>query len=165
MLQLSLQMSGIALLLCAIGSLINGTAGTVGAATRDLALPLLSKLREHSELNRQQLADESMKAAIAFAAAAAVTDLSAMAMLMAVVMFKARPAVQRLTSQEDPMQAKASEFSSNMLAGVYAPISLAMLLLGSYLIAASIAAVLVAVLWPAQGGWSAKRRVTKFATI
>ncbi len=165
MLQLSLQMSGIALLLCAIGSLINGTAGTVGAATRDLALPLLSKLRERTELNRQQLADESMKAAVAFAAAAAVANLSAMAMLMAIVVFKARPAVQRLTSQEDPMQAKASEFSTNMLAGVYAPISLAMLLLGSYLMAASIAAVLVAVLWPAQGGWSAKRRATKFAAI
>ena len=163
MLQLSLQMSGIALLLCAIGSLINGTAGSIGEAVRGLFAPALTKVRERTDLDRGQLADESMKAAVAFAAAAAVTNVSAMALLTTIIIWKARPAVQRLTSQDDPMQAKASEFSGNLLAGLYAPIALAMLLMGSFLMAACFAAVLVAVLWPAKGGWSNRCKATKFS--
>ncbi|MEZ5343273.1 MAG: hypothetical protein R2706_18085 [Acidimicrobiales bacterium] len=163
MLQLSLQLCGIALILGAVASAINGSASGIGLSVRQLVSPTLERVRERTDLDRAQLADESMKLAIAFGAAGTITNRSVTALITTLVLVKARPTIRRLTQQENPLLASVSDLSGNYVAGIYAPLVLALLLLGNFLIAASFGAVLLALLWPAKGGWKRRSRSKRFS--
>ena len=161
----TLQMTGAALIVGGIASLFNGTAPMIGAAVRDGVEPLLARLREGTDKTRAELADTSMLVGIAFAVMAALVAFDPAGLIIGVILWRARPAVQKLTSCDDQLMGRAADLSGNLVAGAYAPIVLALFLMGRITIASAMASVLVALLWPPLQGRSWRRRVPVPAVV
>jgi hypothetical protein len=146
--QLTLAMTALCLIVLAVWSLVTGHAQTVGAAVRAQLVPVLTAIRAMTTLSRADLADASLIIAVGLAAISMIVDRNLLAAVIIPLLWLARPAVRRLTSEERPMFALGGELSGNLVVGLFAPIALAHLLLGNRFLAASLVAVTVALCWP-----------------
>lgn len=149
--QVGLAMSGLCLVILAIWSLVTGYASVIGAASRARLRPALLRVRSMSSLGRSELADASLLLAVGLAAADVVVNRSFVAILVAAMLWLARPSVQRLMREERPLFALGMELSSDLVVGAFVPLSMAHLLLGDALMAGAIFAATVALCWPPGG--------------
>lgn len=146
-----LAMSGLCLVILALWSLVTGFASVIGAACRARLRPALLRVRSMSSLGRSDLADATLVLAVGLAAADVVVGRSFVAALVAVMLWLARPSVQRLMREERPLFALGTELSSDLVVGAFLPLAVAHLLLGDALMAGAIFAATVALCWPPGG--------------
>lgn len=151
-LELGTRLAAVALIFWAFISFFMGTASATGQSFRSSLQPLLSSVRSSSSMSRQQLADASMVSAAVFAGMAVIVDRSIVAVLVAGLLWKARPQLRRLTSEENPLRAIAGSFSLDLVIGIYLPILLSQVIVGNYFIALTLMLVVVSLSWPAGGG-------------
>jgi len=105
-----------------------------------------------SDAKAMELADRTMLVAAGLGAAGTVVQRSPVGVVLVAMVLGARPLVRRATREDHKLLAVASSFSIDLVVGFYIPMTLAQLLVRSYLFAASMAAVMVALCWPAGGG-------------
>ncbi len=146
-----LQIGALALIVGAVMSFVQGTAPVLGEQLREALRPMLTGLRDRSDLSRSELADRSMLAAVGLSVLAVLIDRSIAAALIAIVLWFARPMVARMVSQEHPMLALSQTFSTDLVIGLYLPIALAQLLMFQLLMGASMFLVVLALSWPPGG--------------
>lgn len=158
MLDVTTSVLALGLIVVAFAQLVTGGAFGLGHAVRSTIEPVLTSIREQSSLSRAELADRTMLVAIALAAAGTVAHRSVAGLVMVAMLWKVRPMVRRTTQEEHKVLAVAGTFSIDLMVGFYLPMALAQLLLLQYLFAASMAAVMVALCWPAGGGAVPGRR-------
>ncbi len=155
LIQAGLQIGAIALIVGAVMSFLQGTAPILGEQLREAVRPLLARFRNSSPLSRSELADRSMLASVALSALAVVAERSIAAGVVAMVLWLARPMVGRMVSQEHPMLALGQTFSTDLVIGLYLPITLAQFLTFHIFTGVSMLLVILALSWPAGGGASA----------
>lgn len=162
--QLGIQLSAVALILGGLVLLLLGRVDALGASFRSSLEPLLGEVRARTTKSRVELADATLNVAIALAVAAALFDREPIAMVIAVSLYLFRPALHRLTSDENPMTARINTVSIDLVIGLYVPIVLAQVLLLNLFLGASLLSAIVALSWPAGGGAVPGRR-WRLATI
>lgn len=159
MVDVSTSMLALGLILVAFVQLLTGGAFKLGHAFRSCVEPVLASIRASSRLSRAELADRTMLVAVALAVAGTVVQRSVAGVVMVVMLWKIRPLVHRTTREEHKLLAMTGTLSIDLVVGFYVPMTLAQLLLLQYLFAASMAAVMVALCWPAGGGTLRRRRL------
>ncbi len=132
-------------------SFTTGAAWTNGATVRGALKPGLLSLRQSSSRSRADLADMTLLAAVVLAMISLLVEGAFGGALVAVGIMWARTTVQRLTSQEHPLMAVGTQFSADLAIGIFAPLMLAQILMGSWFLAASHLAVCICLSWPAGG--------------
>jgi len=142
----------VGLVVVAFAQLVTGRALGLGSALRATLEPVLRSIRASSPLSRSELADRTMLVATGLGAAGTVVQRSPAGVVLVAMLLGARPLVRRATREEHKLLAVASSFSTDLVVGFYIPMTLAQVLVRSYLFAASMAAVMVALCWPAGGG-------------
>jgi len=155
----------VGLVVVAFVQLVTGRGLGLGYALRSALEPALSSIRASSPLSRAELADRTMLVAAALAVAGTVVHRSPVGVVLVVMLLGARPLVRRATREEHKLLAVASSFSTDLVIGFYVPMTLAQVLMRSYLFAASMAAVMVALCWPAGGGESVPGRRWRLAPV
>ena len=165
MLNLLTSMLAVGLVVVAFAQLITGRALGLGYALRCTLEPALASIRASSALSRAELADRTMLVAAALAVAGTVVQRSPEGVVLVAMLLGARPLVRRATREEHKLLALAGTFSTDLVIGFYVPMTLAQVLVRSYLFAASMAAVMVALCWPAGGGEAVPGRRWKLAPI
>ncbi len=158
MVDLTTSTLAVGLIIVAFVQLVTGGALGLGHAFRSRVEPALASFRASSPLSRAELADRTMLVAIALAVAGTVIQQSVAGVIMVAMLYKVRPMVRRTTREEHKLLAMAGTLSIDLVVGFYLPMTLAQLLLLQYLFAASMAAVMVALCWPAGGGALPGRR-------
>ena len=154
---LGLQLAGALLSVSPIVFLLGGISNPVGTRVRLLLQPGLTRIRAASPLSRAELADATIVLSMAFALLAAFLD-TLVAVGLVALLWWSRPAVRRLTSDDDQLLALAGTWSIDLLIGLYAPMVVGQLLVGRPFMAASLSAAIVALSWPAGGGFPPGRR-------
>lgn len=147
-----LQMSAVALIFGCVVMLITGSARSVGESFRQSVEPMLLQVRSHTERSRSELADMSIMGAMGLAMLAILSGNAVAGTVIVPLLYLARPAVRRATSQEHRLMAIAGTFSIDLMIGVYLPLALAHLLMMQWFMASSLLAVVLALSWPAGGG-------------
>ena len=165
MLNLLTSMLALGLTVVAFAQLVTGRALGQGYALRAALEPALSAIRASSSLTRAELADRTMLAAAALGAAGTIVQRSPVGVVLVAMLLGARPLVRRATREEHRLLAVASSFSTDLVVGFYLPMTLAQVLVRSYLFAASMAAVMVALCWPAGGGEAVPGRRWRLAPV
>ena len=160
-----LEMSAIALIIGGVMLLVTGSARMVGEAFRESVEPMLLEVRSRTDRSRAELADLSMLGAIGLALLAIVEGSVVAGTLVVPLLYLARPAVRRATSQEHRLLAIAGTFSLDLMIGVYVPLALAHLLMADWFMAFCLLAVVLALSWPAGGGESIPGRRWQAAPI
>lgn len=158
MLNLLTSTLALGLVVVAFAQLVTGRAFGSGYALRSFLEPALTSIRASSPLSRAELADRTMLVAAALGAAGTVVQRSPLGVVLVAMVLGARPLVRRATREEHKLLAVTSSFSTDLVIGFYIPMTLAQVLVRSYLFAASMAAVMVALCWPAGGGTIPGRR-------
>lgn len=158
LLQLGIQISAIAMIFGGLGLLLVGRSSWLGHSFRTAVRPMLDLIRSRSTLSRSELADVSILVAAGLAVMGALVDRQVFAAILAILLWLSRPAVAKLTSEENQMLAKISWFSIDLMIGVYVPIAVAQVLLLNLFVAASFFSAIVALSWPAGGGAIPGRR-------
>lgn len=153
------------LILVAFVQLVTGRSLGLGHAFRSVVEPALSSFRASSPLTRSELADRTMVVAVALATAGAVVQRSISGVILVAMLLRARPMVRKATQQDHKLLAVAGTYSTDLLIGFYLPMTLAQILLANYLFAASMAAVMVALCWPAGGGHTIPGRRWQLAPV
>ncbi len=147
------------------GLLVTGSARTVGESFRQSVEPALIQVRSRTERSRSELADRSILVAIGLAVLSIFTGSVMAGTLVAPLLYMARPAIRRATSQEHRLLALAGTFSLDLMIGVYLPLGLAHLLMLDWLMASCLFTVVLALSWPAGGGESIPGRRWQLAPI
>ncbi len=157
LLDIGTQLAAIGCIIVGFGLVAIGRAPWLGYIFRTAIEPTLTRFRESSELSRAELATGWTVAASALAGVAVVVDRSLFAAVLAILLWLARPAVARLTSEEHPLLALANSFTIDLMIGMYLPITVSQVLLGNLILACSFAALIVALSWPTGGGATGRR--------
>lgn len=165
MIEAGFQLAAVALIFVAFILLLGGAASGLGYSFRSAIEPMLLNIRETSSLSRPELADISVKIALGFAGVAIFVDERFLAVLIIMVLWRSRPTIRRLTSEENRLQALVGSFSIDMVIGFYVPIVLAQFLLLNVFIASSMLLVVIALSWPAGGGDSVPGRKWRLAPV
>lgn len=152
-----MQLAAVALIFGAVISVVTGTANLLGGQLRATLEPALSAVRSSVDFSRSQLADASILLAIAFSSLAVVLERSLFAILVAALLWYARPMVRRLSTQENPLLALGDSFSADLIIGLYLPIVMAQVLLGRWLSGAAMLMVVIALSWPPGGARTGRR--------
>ena len=147
-----LTLGALALIVGAVMSFLNGTAPGNGESFRTGVEPALANIRGGLTMSRGELSDLSIKAAIAFCAVAMIFDSMFAGLLIGGLLWKSKPMIRRLTSEEQPLMAIGNYFSTDLIIGLYLPVTLAQFMLGRVFIGLAMFMVIVALSWPAGGG-------------
>lgn len=160
-----LSLSAVALIVGVVILLVTGSARMVGEAFRQSIEPALIEVRSRTDRSRSELADLSILVAIGLAVLAILTGNVLAGTLVAPLLYLARPAVRRATSQEHPLLALASTFSLDLVIGAYLPLAVAHVLMFDWVMASCLFTVVVALSWPAGGGESIPGRRWQLAPV
>lgn len=143
--------AALALIGYAVMSFFTGAAYTNGTVLREGLTPVLRSIRDRSDKSRADLADASLMVGVALAVAAVLLESPLVGSILAIGMMAARRTIQTVAASEHPLMALGSQFSADLTIGVIVPMSLAHLLMGNWLIAASQLALSVSLSWPTGG--------------
>ncbi len=149
--QIGMAVAAFGLIMGALYLFITGTSSSVGERVRGALTPLLRLVRDNSSLSRGDLADRSVLIGAALVLVSAAVNQSIIELMVAVVLYRARSSIKRASKEEQPLLAIAGFFSSDMIVGVYAPIILALVMLGNVAMAAGLGSVIIALCWPPGG--------------
>jgi hypothetical protein len=147
-----MEVSAVALILGGAMLLVTGSSRRLGESFRGLIEPLLVEVRTRTSLSRSQLADLSILAAMVLAGLTVTDGNIVGAMIIAPLLYLARPAIRRATREENRLMAVGGMFGLDLMIGVYLPFALAHVLLFDWFMASSLFTVVVALSWPAGGG-------------
>ncbi|MGF1596909.1 MAG: hypothetical protein ACFCVK_08235 [Acidimicrobiales bacterium] len=164
-LQLGLELTALAIFVCAFALFLTGGSDAVGQPFRLAIEPLLADLRARTARSRAELADTSILVSIGFAVLAALAGQAIGGAAVALMLWWGRPVFQRLTREDNRLMASMSLFSIDMVIGLFVPIALAQLLLSSYFLAFSTVLVVVALSWPAGTGGGGHGRPWKLTPV
>lgn len=150
--EVGIKLSAAGLIFGAFFLLIAGAASGLGWSFRSAIEPMLQHIRASSSLSRSELADLSIRISIGFAALAALFGQLFLAVVLVVVLWRGRPIIRRLTTEENRLLAVVGSLSIDLVIGFYVPIVLAQFLLLNLFIGSSLLLVIVALSWPPGGG-------------
>ena len=149
--QLGAVFAAMTLIGYAVMSFFTGAAFANGSTIREALTPGLRSLRDGSPKSRSDLADATLMAGVAFSVAATLLESPFAGGLLAVGMMVARKTVQQLSAAEHKLMALAGQASADMAIGVIAPMGLAHMLLGNWMLFGAHAALCLSLSWPAGG--------------
>lgn len=145
--------------------LLAGNTSGIGSSFRSAVEPALRSVRDRTTCSRSDLADRSVLVSIGFATGEAVTGHLLVAVILGFLLWRARPGLRRLMSQENKILAAGGTFSADVAIGFYLPVVAAQVLLHNLFLAASLLSVVVALCWPPGGGQTIPGRSWKLAPV
>ncbi len=160
-----LSLSAVALIGGVVMMLVTGSARIVGEAFRQSIEPTLIEVRSRTHRSRSELADLSILVAIGLAILAVLDGDVLAGTLVAPLLYLARPAVRRATSQEHRLLAVSGSFSIDLMIGVYLPLAFAHMLMFEWFRGSCLFAVALALSWPAGGGGAIPGRRWQLAPV
>lgn len=164
-LETGIEVTAVGLTLGSLVLLLNGRAHALGLSFRSTVEPPLRSIRNHTALSRSELADRTLLAGIALAGFGALFDRPLAGVLLIGLLLWSRPFVRRATREENRLMAVAGNFSADLMIGVYVPVVLAQLILANFFLAASLAAVIIALSWPTGFGQAVPGRTWRLAPV
>lgn len=144
--------AAIALIAWAFVSLFTGSAIATGESIRTSLRPALADIRSRSTLRRDELSDRTVVAAVLVAMVASLLERSVVLMIVAALLFVARPQIRRMTKEENRLRAIVGSLSLDLVIGLYLPLILALIITQDWGKAVVLSLMTVAMSWPPGGG-------------